>query len=87
MGFEPTRPPTNANKLNADAFAIQIEKIQNMLQNHMLLAQANHEKYANRHRGMAPRYKEGDIVWLDTRNLFTKRPCRKLEIAVQVPIQ
>ena len=45
----------------------------------MLLAQADHEKHANRHRGTAPQYRESDLVWLDTRNLFTKRPCRKLE--------
>lgn len=50
-----------------------------MLQSHMLLAQADHEKHANRHRGTAPQSKAGDVVWLDTRNLFTKRPCRKPE--------
>ena len=75
MGFEPTRPPTNANELNANAFATHMEKIQSMLRNHMLMAQADHEKHANRHRGTAPQYREGDLVWLDTRNLFTKRSC------------
>ena len=45
----------------------------------MLLAQADHEKYANQHRGTAPQYRIGDLVWLDTQNLFTKRLCRKLE--------
>ena len=80
MGFEPIiRPPTNANKLNADAFATRMEGIQDVLQNYMLLAQADYEKHANRHRGTAPQYREGDLVWLDTQNLFTKRPCRKLE--------
>ena len=79
MGFEPTSPPTNANELNADAFATYMEEIQNVLQNHMLLAQTDHEKHANRHRGTAPQYRESDLVWLDTQNLFTKRPCRKLE--------
>ena len=81
MGFEPTRPPinANANELNADAFATRMEDIQSMLQSHMLLAQADHKKHANRHRGTAPQYRESDLVWLDTRNLFTKRPCRKLE--------
>ena len=43
------------------------------------MAQADYEKYANRHRGTAPQYREGDLAWLDTRNLFTKRPCQKLE--------
>ena len=81
IGFEPTRPPigANANELNADAFATCIEEIQNVLRNHMLLAQADYEKHANCHRGTAPQYREGDLVWLDTRNLFTKQPCQKLE--------
>ena len=56
-----------------------MEGIQNVLQNHMLLAQADYKKHANRHRGTAPQYRESDLVWLDTRNLFTKRPCQKLE--------
>ena len=81
MGVEPTttRPPTNANELNADTFATRMEEIQGMLQNHMLLAQADHKKHANRQRGTAPQYRESDLVWLDTQNLFTKRLCRKLE--------
>ena len=79
MSVEPTRPPINANELNADTFATRMEDIQGMLQSHMLLAQADHEKHANCHRGTARQYREGDLVWLDTWNLFTKWPCRKLE--------
>ena len=82
MGVEPsigTKQPTNANELNAESFANQIDEIQVILRGHMLLAQADYEKYANRHRGTAPQYREGDLVWLDTQNLFTKRLCRKLE--------
>ena len=80
MGFEPNISPlTNANKLNADAFATRMKDIQKILRGHMLLAQADHEKYANCHRGTAPQYRESDFVWLDTQNLFTKRPCQKLE--------
>ena len=30
-------------------------------------------------RDTTPQYREGDLVWLDTRNLFTKQPCQKLE--------
>ena len=57
MGVDPNttaRPPTNANELNANTFATRMENIQAMLQKHMLLAQADHEKYANQHRGPAP---------------------------------
>ena len=45
----------------------------------MSLAQADYEKHANCHRGTAPQYRESSLVWLDTRNLFTKRSCRKLK--------
>ena len=80
MGFESNiRPPTNVNELNADTFANQMEEIQNILQSHMLLAQVDHKKHANHHRGTAPQYRESNLMWLDTQNLFTKRPCRKLE--------
>ena len=50
-----------------------------MLQSHMLLAQVDHKKHANCHRGTVPQYREDDFVWLDTQNLFTKRLCCKLE--------
>ena len=79
IGFEPTRLPTNANELNADTFVIRMEEIQNILRGHMLLAQADYEKHANCHRGTTPQYRESNLVWLDTRNLFTKRSCWKLE--------
>ena len=81
MGVEPTgtRPPVNINELNAKTFANQMEKIQGILRGHILLAQADYEEYANRHRGTAPQYRVSDLVWLDTQNLFTKRPCRKLK--------
>ena len=80
MGFEPAEPlPSNIRKVNADAFATRMEEIQEILRDNMLIAQADHECHANQHRGPAPQYQIGDLVWLDTRNLFTKRPSRKLE--------
>lgn len=45
----------------------------------MLIVQANQKRHANRHCGPAPQYQIEDLVWLDTRNLFTKQPSRKLE--------
>ena len=68
MGVEPitARPPTNANKLNANTLAMRMKEIQNILQGHMLLAQTDYKKHANRHRGTAPQYKESNLVWLDT---------------------
>ena len=45
----------------------------------MLMAQDDHERHATWHYGPAPWYKIEHMVWLDTRNLFTKQPSRKLE--------
>lgn len=59
MDFEPTKLLTNVNELNVDAFATWMKKI---LQNQMLLAQADYEKYANYHRGIAPQYQKSDFV-------------------------
>ena len=80
IGFEPTKPPpSNIRKVNADAFATQIEEIQKILRDNMLIAQADHECHANQHCNPAPQYKIRDLVWLDIKNLFTKQPSRKLE--------
>ena len=73
MGFEPAEPPpSNIKKVNANAFATRMEKIQEILRDNMLIAQVDHECYANRHRGPAPQYQIRDLVWLDIRNLITK---------------
>jgi hypothetical protein len=37
------------------------------------------EHYANQSRAAASRYKIGDKVWLDTRNIKTERPAKKLD--------
>ena len=80
MGFEPVKPPpSNIRKVNADAFATQIEEIQKILRDNMLIAQADHKRHANRHCSPVPQYKIRDLVWLNIKNLFTKRPSKKLE--------
>ena len=56
-----------------------MEEIQKILRDNMLIAQADHKRHANWYRGLATQYKIRDLVWLDTRNLFTKRLSRKLE--------
>ena len=46
----------------------------------MLIVQANHERHAKQHRGLAHQYNIGDLVWLDTKNLFTMQSSKKLKI-------
>ena len=80
IDFEPAKsPPSNIREVNADVFATQIEEILEILRDNMLIAQADHERHAKQYRGSASWYKIGDLVWLDTRNLFIKQPSRKLE--------
>lgn len=80
MGFALAEPlPSNIREVKAEVFAFKMEEIQEILRNNMLLAQTDHKLHANKRRGLAPQYKVGDMVWLNTKNLITKRPGRKLE--------
>lgn len=47
----------------------------------LLLAQAEYTDTANQsqHRSPAPKYEIGDWAWLNTKNIRTRRPCRKLD--------
>ena len=55
ISFELAKPPpSNIREVNTDAFAMQIEEIQEILQNNILIAQANHKCHANQHRGPTP---------------------------------
>ena len=56
-----------------------MKEIQKILQDNMLIAQTDHKRHANRHCVPALQYKIGDLVWLNTRNLFTKQLNRKLK--------
>lgn len=83
MGFEPASPPTNVDEPNADAFAKRMEEIQEILRNNMRMAQADHERHANRHRGTARQYKEGDLVWLDKEISSPSAPAGSWRIDVE----
>ena len=48
------------------------------LKNEIAAAQAKYKDNANRNREPAPIIKVGDEVWLNARNIQTKRPSRKL---------
>lgn len=82
MSFEPLNPKArlaNANKVNANTFINWMQELQEILWNQMLMAQANHKCHANHHQSTAPQYKIGNMVWLDTWNLMTKKLCEKLK--------
>ena len=59
ISFKPAEPPpNNIREVNADVFPMRIEEIQEILRDNILIAQVNHERYANQHRGQAPQYQK-----------------------------
>jgi cytochrome oxidase assembly protein ShyY1 len=57
----------------------EIRDIQDMARSEMLYAQARYQDNADVSRIPAPVFKEGDLVWLDARNIKTRRPSTKLD--------
>jgi hypothetical protein len=80
MGFEPLQqPPDRPAARDAEAFAQKMKDITDHLRAEMTVAQMKHEEQSNRHRRPARRFREGQSVWLDTRNIKTLRPQKKLD--------
>lgn len=84
MGFEPPfAHPGNGIKAlqiqEARGFVEKMENITTILRHEMNWAQARHEQYANTSRQPNYSYQVGDRVWLDARNIQTKRPSKKLD--------
>jgi hypothetical protein len=84
MGFEPsTNAPYPAYQAlqvaEADKFVKKMEELQQFLTDEMTWAQSVYEAAANKNRTPAPAYQVGDFVWLDTRNINTNRPAKKLD--------
>ena len=53
-------------------------EINDVLKKQMVFVQASYEQYANVHKQNAPNYILGDEMWLDTRNMQTRKPSKKL---------
>jgi len=63
----------------ADDIAKSIEDLTTFLRDKITWAQEQQAYHANEHRSDAPLYKEGDLVYVDTRNWKTERPAKKLD--------
>jgi transposase InsO family protein len=84
MGFEPPterpRPHHQAVQArDANRFVDTMSDLNERLRSEMKWAQAVYESNANRTRNPAPAYRVGDYVWLDARNIKTRRPSKKLD--------
>jgi hypothetical protein len=59
--------------------AAEIKQIHEQARENLKAAQKKTVSYVNKKRKMAPQLKEGDKVYLLTKNLRTRRPMKKLD--------
>ena len=59
-------------------FVEKMVKINEIFKKQMVFVQASYKHYANIHKQNAPNYVLNDEMWLDTRNMQTKRLSKKL---------
>ena len=86
MGVEPSQgpvPPMTPQQkkeyLKGESIADKFERITKQVRTAMEEAQTKQAYYANQKRVEAPLYKEGEYVFVTTKNLKTDRPSRKLD--------
>ena len=62
----------------ADRFIKKIKELQQFLINKITWAQSVYKVIVNKKQTLVLAYQIGNFVWLNTRNLNTKRPTKKL---------
>ena len=77
--FQLDQATTNPEEINAQETAERLSHIHDTLRSEMKYAQARQIEGADRSRTPAPVFRQNDLVWLDSRNIRTERPSRKLE--------
>lgn len=63
----------------AHEVARDLKSLHSYLRNEIAVANEAYQKFANTHRADTPDWPEGTLVWLDCRNIKTKRPMKKLD--------
>jgi transposase InsO family protein len=79
IGFEPTLPSTYPAAQDAEKFARRMQEITEFVRAETLSAQARYEEQTNRRRTTARQYHPGQMVWLNAKNIRTRRPQKKLD--------
>ena len=84
MGLEPdpfiSKPMNFREKTDKDtvnSFVEKLVKINEVFKKQMAFVQASYEHYANFYKQNVPNYVLNYEMWLDTRNMQTKRPSKK----------
>ena len=80
LGFEPIdiSKPAPAQR-DSERFVQKMESLLDYARSEARAAQALNEEFANRRRQPARRFRVGQHVWLDARNIRTARPQKKLD--------
>lgn len=76
MGTEPLR---DSKMESVDAFVKKMQKAREEAKSALEKAADDMARFYDRKRGTAPKYKVGDMVWLDARDIKTDRPSKKLD--------
>jgi hypothetical protein len=80
MGFEPIEPDNSRPAIrDSEQFAQKMKDISEHVRSELIASQARYEGQANRKRRPARHYKVDQFVWLDSRNIRTLRPQKKLD--------
>ena len=81
-GFHPrlsVTPASEAQNQDTEEISGTMTKILEQLQAELQLSQEAQTHTANLHCLPSPSYQPGDLVWLNTKNIRTCQPCKKLD--------
>ncbi|KAG0159950.1 hypothetical protein PDIDSM_7477 [Penicillium digitatum] len=79
IGFEPSQPASHPATETRKSSLQRMQELTEYVRAEILSAQARYEEQTNRHRAPARRYRPGQLVWLNARNIRTLRPQKKLD--------
>ena len=77
--FEEPQPVNSNSEIPSRQFVDAMQEIHHHLRAEISFAQDRQQEYADRGRIPAPHFHVGDTVWLNARNIRTRRPSTKLD--------